>query len=143
MDRETSQEAPMTQGTKTLSWIAQVLAAVILGQTLFFKFAGAEESIALFETLGAESWGRYGSGIAEAIAVALLLRPKTAAMGGVLGAGLMVGAVGSHLGPLGIEWYGDGGLLFGLAVTTLVMCGLVVLLRRAELPIVGAMFRSK
>lgn len=133
----------LTGKAKTISWIAQVVSAVILGQTLFFKFAGAEESIALFETLGAEPWGRYGTGFAELIAVFLLLVPRTAAMGAALSAGLMVGAVGSHLGPLGIEWYDDGGFLFALAVTTLVCSSLVVLLRRAELPIVGAMFAPK
>ena len=139
-DQMTSQ---VTGKAKTFSWIAQVVAAVILGQTLFFKFTGAEESIALFEKLGAEPFGRYGTGILELIAVGLLLRSRTAALGAVLSAGLMVGAVGSHLGPLGIEWYDDGGFLFALAVTTLVCSSLVVFLRRSELPVVGGLFAAK
>jgi len=33
------------------SWILQLIAAVILFQTLFFKFTGAEESKYIFQTL--------------------------------------------------------------------------------------------
>ncbi len=54
-------------------WAAQIVAAVILGQTLFFKFSAAEETIYIFETLGAEPWGRISSGVVEAVAVILLL----------------------------------------------------------------------
>lgn len=132
----------MTKKANTISWIAQVVAAVILGQTLFFKFSGAPESVALFEALDAEPWGRFGSGALELLAVVLLLRPQLAAVGGVLSAGLMAGAVGSHLTKLGIEWQGDGGLLFGLAITTLLASLTVVFLRRRCLPIVGAFFRT-
>ncbi|MCA8961282.1 MAG: DoxX family protein [Planctomycetes bacterium] len=128
----------MSKPARTVSWIAQLVSAVILGQTLFFKFSGAEESVALFETLGAEPWGRYGTGAAEAVAVVLLLLPRTAALGALLGVGLMVGAIGSHLTKLGIEWHGDGGLLFGLAVTTLVASLVVLWLRRGQLPLIGA-----
>lgn len=135
-------ELMMTKKAKTISWIAQVVAAVILAQALFFKFSGAPESVALFEALDAEPWGRLGTGAIEAIAVLMLLLPRYAAIGGVLGAGLMAGAVGSHLTELGIEWQGDGGLLFGLAVTTLVASLIVVFLRRRCLPIVGALFRA-
>jgi hypothetical protein len=51
--------------------------------------------------------------------------------------GLMVGAIGSHLAVLGIEIRGDGGLLFGLAVTCFVGSAIVLLIRRAQIPIVG------
>lgn len=129
-------------GAKTVSWIAQIVAAVILGQTLFFKFTGAPESVHIFETLGAEPWGRIGSGVFELIAVLLLLRPRTAALGGVLAMGVMAGAIGSHLTKLGIEIVvngeSDGGLLFILACVTFVAGALVAWLRRAQLPIVGA-----
>lgn len=132
----------MTGKAKAISWIAQIVAAVILAQTLIFKFSGAPESVALFEALDAEPWGRLGTGVVEAIAAMLLLRPRYAAIGGVLGAGLMAGAIGSHLTKLGIEWQGDGGLLFGLAVTTFVASLVVVFLRRRSLPVVGRFFRA-
>ncbi len=127
----------LSVGRKRLSWAAQIVAAAILLQTLFFKFTGAPESIYIFETLGLEPWGRIGSGIAELIASVLLLIPATAAVGGVIGIGLMAGAIGSHLTRLGIEVQGDGGLLFALAWLVLVSCAVVAWLRRRSLPAIG------
>jgi hypothetical protein len=124
-----------------VSWIAQVIAAGILAQTLFFKFTGAPESKFIFSTLGAEPWGRLGSGVVELIAVVLLLIPRMAVFGAGLAMGVMVGAIGSHLTKLGIEVQGDGGLLFGLAVTTFVLAGLVLVLRRRQLLDIVAKFR--
>ncbi|MEM1182720.1 MAG: DoxX family protein [Acidobacteriota bacterium] len=131
----------MTELAKTpnrIAWTAQIVVAVILIQTLFFKFTGAQESVHIFETLGLEPVGRIGSGIAELIASVLLLIPSTAAIGAVTAAGVMVGAIGSHLfTPLGIEVLGDGGLLFGMAVTVFVLSLTVAYLRRHSLPIIG------
>lgn len=130
----------LNQGSLRLSWACQIIAAVILGQTLFFKFTGAPESVYIFTTLGAEPWGRVGSGVMELVAVVLLLNPKTPAIGAGLAVGLMGGAIGAHLTKLGIDVQGDGGTLFGLAVTTLVCSVVVILIRRRELPIVGHLF---
>ncbi len=123
-----------------VSWVCQIIAAIILGQTLFFKFTAAPESVYIFTTLGAEPWGRIGSGVMELVAVALLLIPRTPAIGAGLAIGLMGGAIGAHLTKLGIEVQGDGGTLFGLAVTTLGCAGVVLLIRRRELPFVGQLF---
>lgn len=120
-----------------LSWICQIAAAAILGQTLFFKFTGAPESVYIFSTLGAEPWGRIGSGVLELVAVALLLYPKTPALGAVLAIGLMIGAIGAHLTRLGIEVQGDGGTLFALALVVLLASLVVVIIRRRDLPLVG------
>jgi hypothetical protein len=125
---------------KIASWIGQIGAAIILGQTLFFKFTGAEEARHIFSTLGVEPWGRYATGVFELVAVVLLLVPKTAVLGGLLTAGLMVGAIGSHLTKLGIEVKGDGGLLFGMAIAALLLGALVVFLRREQL--LGTLSRS-
>lgn len=114
-------------------WIAQLAAAAILGQTLFFKFSGAAESVWIFTTLGAEPWGRLGSGAVEALAVVLLLVPRLAVFGALLGAGTMLGAIASHALFLGIEVQGDGGLLFALANVVLVACAIVIAQRRAQL----------
>lgn len=116
---------------------AQIVAAVILAQTLFFKFSGAPEAVATFTKLGVEPWGRIGLGVVELVTALLLLVPRFAAVGGVVTVGLMLGAIGSHLGPLGIEVQGDGGQLFAMACITL-LAGLVVTwARRRELPVVG------
>ncbi|WP_264535161.1 DoxX family membrane protein [Flavobacterium sp. N1736] len=107
---------------KKIVWLLRIVAAVILLQTLVFKFSGAEESIYIFSKLGMEPYGRIGSGIAELIAAILILMPKTTWMGAVLGSGIMIGAVFSHLFVLGIAVQGDGGLLFVLAIIVLVCC---------------------
>ena len=119
------------------SWFCQLLAAGILLQTLFFKFSAAEESVYIFSTLGLEPIGRIGSGIAELIASILLLIPAAAPIGALLAMGVMAGAIVSHLSVLGIEVKGDGGLLFGLALTVFVCSAVVLALRRAHLPVVG------
>jgi putative oxidoreductase len=130
----------LSRGAQAVSWLLQVLAAVILLQTLFFKFTGAEESVYIFSTLGMEPVGRIGSGVVELIAAVLLLVPSTVAAGAALAIGLMAGAIVSHLTVLGIEVKGDGGLLFGLAVTVLLSAAIVLVLRRAEIPLVGRYF---
>lgn len=117
------------------SWSLRIIAAVILLQTLFFKFTGAPESVYIFSTLGMEPWGRIGSGIAELIAAALILTPATVAWGALLSLGIITGALASHLLVLGIQLpaVGDRGELFGLAVMVFVCSAAVLLLHRGEL----------
>lgn len=127
----------MGRGAKVGSWVAQVTAAVILAQTLFFKFTGASEAVHIFSTLGVEPWGRIGTGVFELIAVVLLLWPRLAVVGGAMSIGLMFGALGAHLftdlgvavTPPGGE--SDGGLLFGMGIVVL-LCGVGVLALRRE-----------
>ena len=114
-------------------WIARILAAVILGQTLFFKFTGAQESVELFTKLNAEPWGRIGSGIMELLACGLLLINSTARWGGLLAAAIMAGAIGSHLLVLGIESQGDGGYLFTLAWMVMACALYVVWINKDQL----------
>jgi hypothetical protein len=124
----------LTRAQAITSWVLQLVTAGILFQTLFFKFSGAEESVYIFRTLGAEPWGRIGSGIVELAAVLLLVIPGTAAIGAVVAAGVISGAIASHLLILGIEVRGDGGLLFGLAVVVLVASLGILFIRRARGP---------
>jgi len=127
--------------TQTLvSWLLQLTVAGILLQTLFFKFTGAEESVYIFSRLGAEPWGRIGSGVVELIASLLLLMPAFAPVGAILTMGVMAGAIVSHLTVLGIEVKGDGGLLFGLALTAFVASAIVLVIRRTGIPVVGRYF---
>lgn len=130
-----------TRPSLVVSWIARLVAAVILGQTLFFKFSGAPESVWIFETLGVEPWGRLFTGGLELVAVVLLVLPRTAALGGLLGVGLMGGAIGSHLTVLGVEVQDDGGTLFVLAVVTLAASATTLWIHRRELPVVGGVMR--
>lgn len=107
-------------------WIIKLVAVVILVQTLYFKFTGAEESVYIFTTLGVEPFGRIGSGIAELIASILILIPRTTLLGALLGLGTMLGAIFSHLFILGIEVKNDGGTLFILAIITFLCCLLLI-----------------
>jgi uncharacterized membrane protein YphA (DoxX/SURF4 family) len=125
----------------TVSWVLQLVVAGILLQTLFFKFTGAEESVYIFSRLGAEPWGRIGSGVVELVASLLLLVPSTAPMGAVVALGVMAGAILSHLTVLGIAVKGDGGLLFALALVAFVGSAVVLTIRRAAIPLVGRYFQ--
>jgi putative oxidoreductase len=112
--------------TTLLYWAARGVAALILLQTLYFKFSASDESVYIFSTVGLEPWGRIGIGVLELVAAVLLLINATAWIGAVLAAGLMTGAIVMHLTMLGIEVKEDGGYLFILAVVVL-LCSLVVL----------------
>lgn len=130
----------LTQTMMIASWVLRLSAAAILLQTLFFKFTGSAESVYIFTKVGAEPWGRIGSGVVELAAAILLLLPATAPVGGLIAAGVMAGAIGSHLTVLGIEVQGDRGLLFGLAVFVFLASLAVTAIHRTSLPVVGEWF---
>jgi uncharacterized membrane protein YphA (DoxX/SURF4 family) len=115
-----------------LLWILRILAAVIMLQTLYFKFSAQAESVHLFTLLGMEPWGRIGTGILELIASLLLLYPRTTGLGAVLGLGLMGGAIFFHLSRLGIIFDGDA-LLFSYAVIVFVCCFILTFIYRKAL----------
>jgi hypothetical protein len=126
-------ESALAGRANLVSWICQLAAAAIMAQTLYFKFTGAPESVYIFSTLGAEPWGRLGSGALELVAAVLLAVPRTAVFGALLGVGLMTGAIGAHVTRLGIEVQGDGGLLFVLALATFLASATVAVLRRRQI----------
>ena len=114
-----------------LYWSARIIAAVILLQTLFFKFTAADESVEIFTRVGMEPWGRIGVGVLELIAAVLLLVNVTAWIGAAIALGLMGGAMMMHLTILGISVQNDGGYLFFLA-TVVATCSVVVLVMDKE-----------
>ena len=111
-------------------WALRLLPALIMLQTLFFKFSASDESVYIFSRLGMEPWGRIGSGVMELIAAILLLYPRTTFMGAILGLGLMAGAIFFHLTKLGVPVLGDGGLLFVYAVLTFFSCAALLIIYR-------------
>ncbi len=127
--------APHSRAFLIVSWSLRLIAAVILLQTLFFKFTGARESVYIFSTLGMEPWGRIGSGVAELIAAALLLAPRTVPYGALLSLGVISGAIFFHLTKLGIALTAvdDHGELFALAVVVFLCSSAVLAMHRAEL----------
>ena len=132
----------LTKYQKIASWVVRLTAAVILLQTLFFKFTGAPESVYIFTKVGMEPWGRYGSGVVELIAGILLLSRCHCWLGALLALGVMGGAIMSHLTVLGIVVQGDGGLLFALALTVAVCCLVTRVLHRRQIPFVAKYFSA-
>jgi putative oxidoreductase len=144
----------MTTPVLILSWICRIVAALILLQTLFFKFTAAPESVYIFTKVGTfvhgyfpsasigavEASSRIGSGIVELIAAVLLLTPCFVWAGAILAIGATGGAIVSHLTFLGIEVQGDKGLLFGLAMIVVASSAVALFLHRQQIPIVGARF---
>jgi hypothetical protein len=127
----------LTTTQHVTSWILQAIVALILFQTLFFKFTAAEESVYIFSTLGMEPWGRIGSGVVELIACILLFRPRTAPLGATLAIAVISGAIISHLTKLGIVVKNDGGLLFILALVVFFGSAAILFIRRTQIPLVG------
>lgn len=137
------QQSGRGRAVAVVSWVAQVGVAVMLGQTLFYKFSYAPQTQVIF----AERGGRPGAtavGVIELICVVLLLVPRTAALGALLSLLTIGGAIFTHLTALGIavqEAPGsaetDGGALFALALLVAAGSLLVLALRRRQLPFLG------
>jgi putative oxidoreductase len=138
---------PWTNPALFLSWACRIVAAIILLQTLFFKFTAAPESVYIFTKVGTfiytfipfasistiEVSGRIGSGIMELIGAVLLLTPRFVWAGAILAMAATGGAIVSHLTFLGIEVQGDKGLLFFLAIAVLVTSGIALFVHRVQL----------
>src|SRR3954451_12437727 len=121
------------------SWALRLVVAVILLQTLFFKFTGARESVYIFSTLGMEPWGRIGSGMFELVASMLLFLPGTIPYGAAMAMAATGGAILFHLTKLGVALtaVGDHGELFALAIVVVICSAGLLLMYRQELPLVG------
>ena len=128
---------PLSKTADIVSWILRLTAAVILLQTLWFKFSAAPESVYIFDKVGLGAPGRIGSGIAELIAAILLLTPSTTWLGAGLALAVMGGAIMSHLTVLGIVVMGDHGELFCLALIVAICSASLLLLNRRSIPIIG------
>ena len=125
-------------------WILRLTAAVILLQTLFFKFTGAPESVYIFTKVGSgiglhflEPWGRIGSGVMELVAAIFLLWPAFSWLGSLLAMAAVSGAIVFHLTVLGIEIQGDHGLLFALAWIVLIASVINLFVVRSTIPTLG------
>ena len=122
---------------KNFLFALRIIVAVILLQTLYYKFGAHEDSVYIFTTLGLEPYGRIGIGLMELIASILILLKKTSWAGALLTVGLMAGAIFSHLTQLGIEVKGDGGQLFYMAVGTWVLSLFVLWSERKQIPFIN------
>jgi len=126
-----------------LSWLTWPAAFWIAWEFLWYeqyKLTGNEGSVFLFTVLtdwlgfpGHEKAMRLGVGIAEIVAAVLVVVPATRMVGAALSLGIMLGAIFFHtVSPLGIDPYGDGGVLFKEAVFTAAMAAFILWVRRGE-----------
>ncbi|MCE9500753.1 MAG: DoxX family protein [Leptospira sp.] len=127
----------LTKTQKAISLVCRSIAAIVMLQTLYFKFSGAEESVFIFTTLKMEPWGRYGSAFGELISSILILIPRTIAIGAIAAIGIISGAILSHLTILGINVMNDAGMLFSLAMIVLIASAIALYLHRRDIPFVG------
>jgi uncharacterized membrane protein YphA (DoxX/SURF4 family) len=114
-------------------WILRLIAAILLLQTLFFKFTAAPESVYIFSSVGIEPWGRITTGVFELIAAILILFPPTTAIGALLAVGLMAGAIFFHVTKLGIAVQNDGGQLFAYALLVFISSAALLFIYRKDL----------
>ncbi len=147
METMSMQVAKTSMATTIVIWVLRLTAAVILLQTLFFKFTGAPESVYIFTKVGSgmglsflEPWGRIGSGVMELVAAVLLLWPAFSWAGSILAMGAVSGAIFFHLTVLGIEVQGDHGLLFALAWIVFIASAINLFFVRANIPYIGEKF---
>jgi len=129
--------------------IIRIIVALIILQTLRFKFTAADESVALFNEVSRFLTGdnslqallRIGTGVIELIAGIFLLYKPTALWGALLTAGTMAGAVVTHLFIIGINFQNDGGALFAVALVALIGSLHIIFNRRKAIPVIGKKFR--
>ena len=129
-----------------VAWAATLWVVYIFIWYLQYKFLGHPGSVDLFTTLtdwlgfhGHEKAMRIGTGSAELLCSIILLTPGLQGLGGLGAITLMTGAIFFHLvSPLGIDPYGDGGILFKQACSVW-FCGvLIAVLRRDQLAALAA-----
>ncbi len=125
---------------KRILFVLRIIVALILIQTLRFKFTAHPDSVFIFETLGMEPIGRITIGIFELIAGLLLLMPRTVWLGALLTLGIIGGAIMFHITKLGISVNEDGGILFLTAVSTFVLASIILISVRKTIPIIGRKF---
>lgn len=123
-----------------LPLVLRIIVAIILIQTLRFKFTAHPDSVYIFTKIGLEPFGRIGIGLLELIAGILLLLRKTVWAGALLTLAVIGGAIFMHLSLLGIEINEDGGILFVTAVVTFVLSGIILWIYRKDLPTIGRHF---
>ncbi len=119
---------------KHLPIVLRIVVAIILLQTLRFKFTAHPDSVYIFSKVGMEPIGRIIIGILELIASILLLIPKTIWAGALLTLGIISGALIMHLTKIGIEVNNDGGLLFITALITFALSAIILYIYRNDIP---------
>ncbi len=97
-----------TEGTQSASgstgksvnivlWVLQIAAAGMFLMVGFLKLSGNAQLVGLFEAIGLGQWFRYLTGTLEVAGALLLVIPRTSGLGALMLAGVMTGAVVTHV----------------------------------------------
>ena len=121
---------------KTIQLILRIIIAIILVQTLRYKFTAHPDSVYIFTKVGLEPYGRIAIGVFELIAAILILIPKTIWLGALLTLGIISGAIFMHLTDLGIEINGDGGMVFYMALVVFILSLVILWINWKSLPFI-------
>lgn len=101
-------------------WVARLVVVGIFAMGVIPKFTG--NAGALAEKLPGGNGAVLLIGLAELVAIVLILLPKTTLLGAALASAIMLGAIGSHVvGPVGME--GDLGAMLPMAVVAFLAAG--------------------
>jgi len=113
--------------------IIRIIIAVLLLQTLYYKFSAHPDSVYIFTQIGLEPFGRVGIGVLELIAAILIIIPRTIWIGSLLTIGIIGGAIIMHLTLLGITINNDGGLLFYMALIVFLLSLIILINERKNI----------
>ena len=123
----------MKNGTRLIDMGTRLIAATVLGYSVFIKLTAAPAALYIFNRLGMEPYGRYGIAVLEIVAIVLLLIPRTAWRGAILGCMMMFGAICMHLTMAEVNILGDGGLMFASALVVMACCVSILVFHKEEL----------
>lgn len=123
----------MKNGIQIIDIGTRLIASGILGFSAFLKLTAAPATVFIFQKLGMEPSGRFGVAVLEIIALVLILIPKTAWRGAILGCMMMFGAICMHLAMAQVTILGDHGLMFASAIVVFACCISVLVFHKAEL----------
>ena len=130
----------MASFSKVLVGLFQLLAAAIFFVAGWGKIAGNDVDVFIMDAIGLGNAGRNLIGFIELFSAILLLLPRVAHYGALLGLGTMVGAIIAHLSVLGAVVQDDGGAHIVLLVIVIISCLAVLIHRRRELPLLGIIY---
>lgn len=125
---------------KKILFVLRIVVAIILIQTLRFKFTAHPDSVYIFETIGIEPYGRIAIGILELIAGIMLIVPKSVWVGSLITLIILGGAIIMHLTQIGIVINNDNGVLFVTALITFILSSILLYHHRKDVPIIGDKF---
>ena len=117
-----SRSGSIAKIVNVLLWVLQIGAAGMFLMVGFLKLSGNAQLVGLFQAIGLGQWFRYLTGTLEVAGAFLLLIPRMSGLGALMLAGVMVGAVVTHVFIVG------GSPL--MAIVLLVVTGVVAWGRR-------------